>query len=179
MITKEIEIPENVKIEISGNSLKVNGPKGEVDKQLPIPPGFKIEVKENKVVVSSESDKKKDKAIVGTLIAHVRNAIKGVIDGWTYKLRIVYSHFPINVRIDGDNFIIENFLGERKPRIAKILDGVKVEIKKKDIIVTGLDIDKVSQTAANIEQATRIVGKDRRVFQDGIYIIEKKGKPLV
>ena len=51
---------------------------------------------------------------------------------------------------------------------------VEVEVKNKvDVIVTGADIEKVGQTAANIERACRIRKRDRRVFQDGIYIVAK------
>ena len=50
---------------------------------------------------------------------------------------------------------------------------MKVEVKGKDIIVSGINLEDVSQTAANIEQATRLTGRDRRIFYDGIYVYEK------
>ena len=53
------------------------------------------------------------------------------------------------------------------------MQGVKVNIQGDIIIVEGLEIEKVSQTAARIEQATRLTKVDRRVFQDGCFIIEK------
>jgi len=84
----------------------------------------------------------------------------------------------MSVKVDGNQVVIENFLGERYPRRAKILESVNVEIKGQDVIVKGFDKEKVSQTAANIEQATRIKGLDPRVFQDGIYITEKDGKSV-
>jgi len=87
----------------------------------------------------------------------------------------VYSHFPIKNSTDGNTFIIQNFLGERSPRKAVVLDGVKVAIQGDFITVTGADIDKVGQTAANIERATRVKKRDVRVFQDGIYIISQEG----
>ena len=103
----------------------------------------------------------------------IRNMIEGVKEGFRYKLKIVYSHFPISVKVQGDKVIIENFLGEKAPRIAKIVGNTKVRVEKQDIIVEGPDIEEVGQTAANIEQATKIKGFDRRVFVDGIYIYEK------
>jgi large subunit ribosomal protein L6 len=105
--------------------------------------------------------------------------IHGVSEGIVYKLKMVYSHFPINLKIQGDLIKIENFLGERYPRKAKIPERVEVDIKGQDIEVRGIDKEKVGQTAANIEQATKIKNRDPRVFQDGIYIYEKDGKSLV
>lgn len=174
MILRELEIPKEVKVQISGSSMKVEGPKGSLEKKLEVPKGINIEIEDNKVKVYSEVERRKVKAMVGTIAAHIRNAIIGVTKGYKYKLKVVYSHFPISLKVENGKLIIQNFLGERKPREAKILNGVKVEVKKQDVIVSGIDIEAVGQTAANIEQATRITGKDRRVFQDGIYIVEKK-----
>lgn len=111
--------------------------------------------------------------MTGTIAAHIRNMIKGVTKGYTYRLKIVYAHFPMKVTVKGDTVVIENFLGERAPRYAKILPGVKVEVKGEEVIVSGIDKEKVGQTAANIELATRVRGFDIRKFQDGIYIVSK------
>lgn len=116
--------------------------------------------------------------MVGTIRAHINNMIKGVTEGFTYKLKIRYAHFPMKVSVKGNEVIIENFLGEKHPRRARIMEGVTVKISGEDVIVTGIDKEKVGQTAANIEQATRIKGRDPRVFQDGIYIVEKAGKAI-
>ena len=99
--------------------------------------------------------------------------IKGVTDGWTYNLKIVYKHFPIKAAVQGNVFVIENFLGERHPRKADILNGVTVQVKGEEVTVEGIDRNAVGQTAANIEMATRVRGRDIRVFQDGIYITNK------
>jgi large subunit ribosomal protein L6 len=104
--------------------------------------------------------------------------IKGVTKGVLYELKIVYSHFPMNVKVAGDSVVIDNFLGEKSPRRAEVLKDVSVEVKGQDVKVSGLDINAVSQTAANIEQTTRIKRLDPRVFQDGIYITVKDGKSV-
>jgi large subunit ribosomal protein L6 len=179
---KEIEIPENVSVEIEDKKVKVSGEKGTLEKEFKYFWDIKIEKKNNKIVVSSNSDRRKVKATVGSIgsiVAHINNMIKGVTKGFVYKLKIVYSHFPIKVRTEGDKVIIQNFLGERSPRIAKIMGDTKVEVKGQEVEVSGIDIEAVGQTAANIEQACRIRGKDRRVFQDGIFIVEKPKKTLV
>ncbi|MGC9059283.1 MAG: 50S ribosomal protein L6 [Candidatus Aenigmatarchaeota archaeon] len=173
MFVKEVKIPNEVNIEIKDNKVKVSGPKGTLEKSFIIPKDIKVEIVENKVRVSTENEKRKIKAIAGTIAAHIRNMIEGVTKGYVYKLKIIYSHFPVTVKVEKDRVIIQNFLGERKPREAKIVGDVKVEVKGQEIFVSGIDIDAVGQTAGNIEQATRIVGKDRRVFQDGIFIVSK------
>jgi large subunit ribosomal protein L6 len=84
----------------------------------------------------------------------------------------------MNVKVQGDKFVIDNFLGEKYPRKAKILKNVTVEVKGQDVTLKGIDKEIVSQTAAIIEQITKITNRDLRVFQDGIYITEKDGKPV-
>lgn len=173
MFFKELAIPNDVMLDISGNKIVVRGPKGEVQKQLDVGKEIKIEKLDSKVKVSSESERRTTKALVGTIAAHIRNAMDGVTKGYTYKMRVVYSHFPITVKIEGDRVLVNNFLGERIPRIAKVLGKTQVKVDQQDITLTGSNVDEVSQTAANIEQTCRIVGYDKKIFQDGIYITSK------
>ncbi len=112
--------------------------------------------------------------MVGTLEAHISNMITGVTKGYEYRMKAVYSHFPIQIKANPGEVAINNFLGERRARSAKILDGVKVEINKDELVVSGINKENVGQTMANIEQATRVHGFDVRVFQDGVYLVEKK-----
>ncbi|OYT25948.1 MAG: 50S ribosomal protein L6 [Candidatus Altiarchaeales archaeon ex4484_96] len=118
------------------------------------------------------------KSLLGTARGNIQNMFRGATEGIDYKLKILYSHFPMNVKVQGQSVVIENFIGEKHPRKSKILDNVNVEIKQQDITVSGIDKEKVAQTAANMEQATKISNLDPRVFQDGIYIVEKDGKPI-
>jgi large subunit ribosomal protein L6 len=119
----------------------------------------------------SVASHRKERALMGTFKAHINNMIKGVTEGFEYKMKTVYSHFPIKTNVEGDFFIIHNFLGERSPRKAKILDQVKVEVNGDNVTVTGIDKEKVGQTVANIERATKVTRRDIRVFQDGVYLI--------
>ena len=98
--------------------------------------------------------------------------VKGVTKGYTFKLKIVFSHFPLTVKLVSDYLTIANFTGERNPRKVKIIGNTKVMIKGEDIIVQGINLEHVSQTAANIQNATKIRNKDPRVFLDGIYVFE-------
>ncbi len=174
-VEKTVEIPEGVEVEVHGNKVVVRGPKGELEREFKLPKGVMLKKDNNKVVVEAYFANARKRAMVGTVAAHIKNMIIGVTKGYRYKLKIIYSHFPINLKVEGDKLIISNFLGERAPRIAKILPGVKVTIDKKnnDIIIEGIDIEKVGQTAANIELATKVKDKDRRKFMDGIYIYVK------
>ena len=174
-VVKTVEIPEGVDVEIDGSKVTVRGPKGELTRVFPVPKGVILRKENGKVIVETYFANARRRAMVGTLAAHIRNMIVGVTKGYRYKLKIIYSHFPMKLEIKNDKLIINNFLGEKAPRVAKILPGVKVSIdnKNKDVIVEGIDIEKVGQTAANIELATKIKDKDRRKFMDGIYIYEK------
>lgn len=172
ILKKEVPIPPEVKVERRGNEVIVSGPKGELKRTF-IHPRLKIEIKGEKALVWCELPGKREKALIGTWAAHIANMIKGVTEGFEYELKLVYSHFPVKISVKGNEFVIENFLGEKKKRTAKILDGVKVNTSKDIIKVTSTDKEKAGQTAANIEKATRIKGYDPRVFQDGIYITKK------
>lgn len=176
MYLQELVVPEKVSVDIADSKVKVSGEKGSLEKIFSDQlrgTGIKIEKVENKVKVSSENDERKVKAIIGTIRGNIKNMIDGVTKGFTYKLKIVYSHFPITVKIEKDKVVIQNFLGERVPRVAKILGGAQVKLEGQEVIVTGTNLDDVSQTAANIEQKCRIVGYDKKIFQDGIYITMK------
>jgi large subunit ribosomal protein L6 len=172
-LTKSLQIPEGVSINLDNKVLKVKGEKGCIIRnfsQIPI----LIQIENGEVLVSTTTSRRKTIALVGTIISHINNMIKGVTNGFTYKMKIVYAHFPISVRIDEKRVIIENFIGERKSRIAKIVGNTEVIVKEDDLLIRGINLEKVSQTAANIEQATKVKEKDPRKFLDGIYIYEKK-----
>ncbi len=172
-IARQIEIPEGVEVSIEGSQVTVKGPKGNLSRRLSYPE-IEITKEDSYLVVNSKLDRKQQRAMVGTLAAHVGNMIAGVTKGFTYKMKVVYSHFPIQLKAASGELVISNFLGERKSRSARILDGVKVDVLKDEVVVTGIDKENVGQTMANIEQATRVRGFDIRVFQDGVYLVEKR-----
>ena len=172
---EEVEVPEGVEVKLEGSSkIRVRGKLGELVKDLSHA-NARLELTSGKILIKVVGRGKRAEALIGTLRSVVRNMIIGVTQGFTYKLRVVASHFPISVKVQGDKVIIENFIGERNPRMAKIVgEGTRVEVRGEEVIVRGLDKEAVGQTAANIEQATRVRRKDLRKFLDGIYIYEKK-----
>jgi large subunit ribosomal protein L6 len=111
---------------------------------------------------------------VGTIVSHVKNMMLGVTHGVIYKMKVVYAHFPPTVKVEGDRLLVENFYGEKAPRRAKILPGVTVTVQGDDVILEGIDIEIVGQTAANIQHSTKLRRKDPRKFHDGIYVYEKQ-----
>jgi large subunit ribosomal protein L6 len=167
-----VEIPEDVEGKLEGRIVTIKGEKGELVRDFSHAP-INIQLDGKTVTVQASWSRKKEAALVGTVRSHIQNMIKGVTKGFTYKLKIVFSHFPITVKIKEKTLTIENFTGERNPRKAKIMGDTKVTVKGDDIIVQGINLEDVSQTAANIQNATKIRRKDPRVFLDGIYVYEK------
>ena len=173
IVKEEIKIPEDVQVTIEGKIVHIKGPKGTLSKILSHPK-ILFKLQGNVVQITcSQSPRRREKALMGTFKAHIRNMIKGVNKRYECKMKTVFSHFPIKTSVEGNHLVIQNFLGERFPRRAEILENVKVDIKGETIILTATDKEKVGQTAANIERATKVKNRDIRVFQDGIYIVSR------
>jgi len=171
-VIKTIKIPQGVEVSVEGRVVTVKGSKGTVTRNFSGAP-VSILLKESEISVETTWPRKKEASTVGTVHSHINNMIKGVTNGFTYKLKVVFAHFPITVKVKDDNVIIENFTGERSPRTAKIKGDSKVTVKGEDVIVQGSNLEDVSQTAANMELATKVRRKDPRIFLDGIYIYER------
>jgi large subunit ribosomal protein L6 len=171
-ISKTIQVPENVEVSVDGKRISFKGAKGSLTRDFSFAP-VAIEGDGKNIRVWAKWPRKKEAALVGTIYSHIQNMITGVTKGYSYKLKIVFSHFPISVKVQDKTVLIENFTGERRPRRVKTLGDVKVKVEAEDIIVEGISLEDVSQTAANIEQATRVRRKDPRVFLDGIYVYER------
>jgi large subunit ribosomal protein L6 len=174
LYVNEIKVPSDVNITKQKNLITTKGSYGSVQKDFTKMPAI-IELKDEIITIKSHGNRKKDFALVNTLQSIINNMIKGSTKGFTYKLKIVFAHFPISVKIKGKDIFVENFFGERSPRTSKIVgNDTKVSVEGEDIIVKGPNIENVSQTAANLELATRIKNKDSRVFLDGVYIYSKE-----
>lgn len=176
-ILQEIKIPEGVEADLEGNKVIVRGEKGENEREFKIGK-LKLEKKENSIIIWDKKATKKEKKIINTVASHIKNMIKGVKEGFEYQLKICSSHFPITVDVQGKEATIKNFLGEKIPRKVKIPENVEINIDRGVIIVTSKNKESAGQAAANFERATKIKSRDRRVFQDGIFIINKAGKEM-
>ncbi len=170
---KRIEIPSDCQLKLDGKTVTVSGAKGTLYREFP-EPQTTLKIDGSELVATTHHNRKRARALVGTAIAHVRNMLTGVQHGYTYEMKIVFSHFPMSVEVKGDELLIKNFIGERGVRRARLIGKVEVKTTEDEVIISGIDIEAVSQSAANIQLATRIRGKDRRVFLDGIYVIRKR-----
>jgi large subunit ribosomal protein L6 len=171
-ISKIIQVPDGVEVTIEGRKVTVKGANGALTRDFSYVP-ISIEGNGKTVRVWAEWPRKKEASLVGTIYSHIQNMITGVEKGFSYKLKIVFSHFPVSVKVQGKTVVIENFTGERRARRVKIIGDVKVKVQSEDVVVEGINLENVSQTAANIEQATKVKKKDPRVFLDGIYVYER------
>jgi large subunit ribosomal protein L6 len=170
-----IQIPDEVDAEMDHLDLTVEGPEGRVTRQLWYP-DVSVSVRDDEILVESDAEDAETMSTVGTFESHVENMFHGVTEGWEYEMEAFYSHFPMQVSVQGDEVVIENFLGERAPRRTEIHGDTDVEIDEERIVLRGPDIEAVGQTAADIEQLTRVQDKDLRVFQDGVYITNKPNR---
>jgi len=177
-IRRVVEVPAGMEVELKNTEALIKINEKQLTKKIPFSNKIKVEKKDNLIVISSKKPTRRENALAGTIEAHIKNAISGMIEAYNYKLEICNVHFPMTVRLDEDKLLIRNFLGEKLERVATILDGVEVNIKGNTIELKSSDKDAVGQTAANIESATKVKNRDRRVFQDGIYITEKEGKTI-
>ena len=176
MLIKELllslSLPEGVAINSSDSNIKVTGPRGELTRHFEHTK-IKFNQKENKLEIIGKNLKRREKALIGTWRAHLRNMIKGVNHGFLYEMKIIFAHFPMKITAKGNLVAIDNFLGEKATRTATICNGANVKVKNDIVTIEGNDIEAVGQTAGNLEKATIVKGRDTRVFQDGIYLISK------
>jgi len=171
-LEERVEIPEGVTVSLKRHMLEVSGPLGRTFKSFrKIPVG--ITVGDGAITLRAAGPRKRDYSVMHTARSVVRNLCEGVVEGYTIRMKVVFAHFPITVKVEGGRVLIENFQGERSARIAKIEGGTRVVPKGEDVIVTGHVKTEVTQTAANIQLRARVKGKDHRVFLDGIYVAEQ------
>lgn len=174
----EIKLPDSVEAKLDGNIIQLKGTKGSLARPFYYH-NLSIELKPKSIVLSCKNATKRDKTNLGTFEAILKNMIKGVSEGFVYKLKICSSHFPMNVSFKDNILSVKNFLGEKVPRTLEIPNDVSLKVDGNIIVLEGIDKEKVGAVAGSIEKLTRITNRDRRRFQDGIYIIEKAGKAIV
>ncbi|MER3407397.1 MAG: 50S ribosomal protein L6 [Nitrososphaera sp.] len=174
-IMAEVAIPSSVKVTKEGSVIVAKGKLGTVKKDLLKLPAT-VTVEGSKITIKPYGTRKRDLAVTNTTRSILESMIKGVEKGYTYKVKVIFAHFPISVKVKGKEVHVENFFGERSPRVARIQgDLTKVEVQGEDVLVKGPSLEDVSQTAANIELSTRIKDKDQRVFLDGLYVYAREG----
>lgn len=173
--SEKIEIPAGIICEVKGKSMICK--KGDaVSERKVYSTKIDAKVEGNTIVIECKAGNKREYKTIKSCIAHLKGIFKGLNEHYVYKLEACNVHFPMSLKVEPGHLIINNFLGEKLPRKAIILPHVKVEVKGQLITVSSHDKESAGQTAANLERATKVQYKDRRVFQDGIYITNKPGE---
>jgi large subunit ribosomal protein L6 len=159
---KPISIPENVEVKIEDSKVTVKGPKGELSRE--VRPEIKVEVrpvksdevgakqfnrvKDKEIVVSPQKESKETQAFWGLTRALIANMVKGVTEGYEKKLEIQGVGFKAN--LEGQDLVLN--VGFSHPVKIKAPEGTNFSVEKNIITVSGIDIEKVSQTAAKIRK---------------------------
>ena len=176
-IIEKIEIPEGVEISVNGSLISVKSGDKENQKRMNLT-NIDVKIEGNEVILDAKKASKRELKMIGTIKSHITNMMRGMKEEFEYKLAIEFVHFPMTVEMNNGEIVIKNFLGEKKPRVMKVIENVNIEIGKKEIIVKSYDKEVAGQMAANLEKLTKVKGKDIRKFQDGIYITSKAGKAI-
>ncbi len=174
-IIREIHFDKGVHAALARSVLTLKGSKGEVSRDFRHP-RIGILIEAEKIILSAMNGTKREKTVIGAFESHITNMVKGVTEPFVYKLKICSGHFPMNVAVVGQEFVVKNFLGEAVPRRTGLVKGTTVKIEGTEILVTGCDKELAGQMAGRIEQLCRITNRDRRIFQDGCYMVDKAGK---
>ncbi|MBS3088302.1 50S ribosomal protein L6 [Candidatus Pacearchaeota archaeon] len=174
-LSQSIEIPEGVTCTFENDFVKCKKGSIELTRHMHVPT-IDVKMKDNKITLECKKGNKIEYKKIMTFQAHIKNLFKGLSEKFVYKLESANVHFPMSLKVEKEILIINNFLGEKVPRKAKILPNVQVKVAGNQITVESHDKAAAGQTAANFEQATKVTGRDRRIFQDGIYLTEKPGR---
>jgi large subunit ribosomal protein L6 len=176
-LNEEIQFPDKVTVNIDKKVLILKSEKGEVRKLFP-DKRIMLENNDSSIVLKAVSPKKTNKKLIKSYASHIRNMLKGSLEGHKYVLKICSGHFPMNISISNNELVVKNFLGEKIPRTLKLKGGASVTVEGDKIIVESTSKEIAGQVSADIEQLTRRTRFDPRIFQDGCYIISKDGKDV-
>merc|ERR1711981_1264284 len=177
-----LTVPEGVKVTIKSRLVTVEGPRGKLTKNLNHLAVNFSHPKKDVINIELHHGARKNVATLRTVRTLINNLIIGVTKGFKYKMRYVYTHFPINVNVDKNSETglyeveIRNFIGEKIVRRVVMQPGVEVEPSKNqkdELQLFGNSLENVSQSAADIQQICRVRNKDIRKFLDGLYVSEK------
>jgi large subunit ribosomal protein L6 len=139
-----IQIPGGVTIEVSPTLVKVQGPKGTIER--PIARGVAVEVKEGQILVSVRGKSKPAMSLHGTTRALLNNDVTGVTTGWSKSLELVGTGF--RPELAGKTLSLT--VGYSHPVKIEAPEGITFKVEKMIVTVEGIDKELVGQLAANI-----------------------------
>jgi len=168
---QQIEIPNGINAKLESGYIVVSGKLGsgkiKINEKL-----LNVKIEGNKIIIEPTQEKRLKRVALmaeNALLGRLKGVFDGVEKGIERRLQVAFVHFPVSLELKGDTLFIKNLFGERAPRRAKVIGNTKLEIKGQELKVRGVDPYEVGQTVTNIEKACKILNKDTRIFQDGIY----------
>ena len=174
-ILEKINIPDGITCELNHGILVCMKDGNKVKREMNLPQ-TEIKIQNSEIILECKKGNKNNYKKIKSAVAHIKNMFSGLEEKFVYKMEACNVHFPMSMKIDSGKITITNFLGEKTSRVAEILHGVDVEIKGTQLTISSLSRSAAGQTAANIEKATKIKARDRRIYQDGIFITSKPGR---
>ena len=143
-----IPVPKGVEFTISGETVKVKGPKGLL--QVDLLPGITAAIEDGSLNITRANDEPTTRSFHGLVRALLANAATGVSEGWVKKLEIV----GIGYRAESKGKIVTFNLGYSHPIDFPVPDGIEIEVDGKAnlVTVTGFDRQQVGQVAAEIRR---------------------------
>lgn len=174
-MSRKVSIPEGVVCTIEGSKITLSKGPVSISRALLLP-GLKVSKEGSELLLKVSSGNKKTNAKLNSFASSLKAILAGIGKKYVYLLESCNVHFPMTLKAEKNRLVINNFLGEKSPRSANIVLGAEVVITGSEIKVSSHDPEAAGQTAANIEIATKIKNRDRRVFQDGIFIKQKPVK---
>lgn len=143
-----INVPKNVEVEIVGSSLKVKGPKGELQRSFP--PSMKISMNEGVIEVNRATDNRFDRSLHGMTRALINNMVVGVSSGFERVLEV--NGVGYRAEIQGNNLVL--FVGYSHPVVMEPPSGISFEadMKTRQVKVLGYDKEMVGQIAADVRK---------------------------
>ncbi len=174
-ITESYAFPDGFSAQLNNGTLTVTKAGNSLTRLL-TRPLITSALKGNELTIAAPKGRKIQLKEVRSLLAHVKNLVRGLENKFIYQLEACNVHFPMTLKVDGKKLVINNFLGEKTPRFARIEENVDVEVKGPKVTVSSHDIEAAGRTVSLIERATNVRNRDRRVFQDGIFLTERPGR---
>jgi len=140
-----VAVPSGVEVKVDAQRLTVKGSKGSLE--LDVHESVAVVQEENELKFSSRASDKVGQAMSGTMRSLVHNMVQGVTDGYTRELKIEGVGYRAQVK----GKVLNLSLGYSHPIDFDIPEGINIEVKDQtSVTITGIDKEKVGQTAANI-----------------------------
>lgn len=170
---KPIPVPDKVQVDIRGNHVVVNGPKGSLERSFN--PDMEIALEEGLLHVRRPTDHRTHKALHGLTRALLANMVTGVSEGYSKALEVVGTGY--RALMQGDN--LQLHLGYSHPIDFEAPEGITFEVPRggRSVIVHGIDKELVGEIAARIRrQRPPEPYKGKGVRYEGEYVRRKAGK---